>query len=204
MQSDVVTGLYSTGYPGTSGPAPLRNGLPLRSSSLESVLEIIYAHFAERGNGQQSGRLRKLDETIRELLSQNRKQWQLEDISHSEHVTPEELALTKRLIDISNATRTQLIDGIDTLAHLLYPDQQKKPTVHLSETLGELIDRITILILKEYHSADPALRQFAENKRRHLQQSLELTLRALAEGRASLPPSGTLKIYRPSSKYMDR
>ncbi|MDX3549667.1 DUF4254 domain-containing protein [Streptomyces europaeiscabiei] len=168
------------------------------------MLEIIYAHFTERGNGHQSGRLRKLDETIRDLLSQNRKQWQLEDISHSEHFTPEELARTKRLIDISNATRTQLIDGIDTLTHLLYPDQQKQPTVHLSETLGELIDRITILILKEYHSTDPALRKFAKNKRRHLQQSLDLTLRALTEGRASLPPSGTVKIYQPATEFMDR
>jgi hypothetical protein len=141
--------------------------------------------------------LREVIELAEELFRQNREQWRLEDIAHALGIGVEELAKTKRLIDRSNSARTDKINRIDELVQRLGSNRTASPLVHLSETVGELVDRICILLLKEEHTADPAARDIARRKFRHLARCLGLTMLAMAEGRAVLPPSGIVKIYGP-------
>ncbi|MFD4914664.1 DUF4254 domain-containing protein [Streptomyces virginiae] len=140
----------------------------------------------------------ELFNTIGELFDQNREQWKLEDVSHDPSTGLAELAHAKRMIDRSNAVRTGLINRIDHLSHHLeqrLTDTGTPPSVHLSETVGELADRICILLLKEQYATDHAARELANRKSRHLARSLELTLMAMVQGRAVLPPRGIMKIY---------
>ncbi|WP_158711373.1 DUF4254 domain-containing protein [Streptomyces sp. NRRL S-1824] len=133
-----------------------------------------------------------------ELFLQNDEQWRLEDIAHTKGIRVDKLGETKRLIDQSNSLRIGRIDQIDQLIAQLANEQTgRRPHVHLSETVGEMIDRICILLLKVEGAVDPEARDLAERKFKHLTRSLDLTLFAILEGRAVLPPSGNFKIYRP-------
>ncbi|MFF4577614.1 DUF4254 domain-containing protein [Streptomyces sp. NPDC001373] len=137
------------------------------------------------------------------LLRQNREQWKLEDVSHDPATGMAQLARTKQMIDRSNAIRTDQINRIDQLAQQLQRDRTssgESPPLHLSETVGELTDRICILLLKEEYAADHEAGDFAGRKSRHLARSLELTVTAMVRGHAALPPRGIMKFYGPAEE----
>lgn len=161
---------------------------------LRALLDAALEKAGRQLPGSPGRNLHELFEAIENLFEQNHEQWTLEDVSHDPATSVAELANTKRMIDRSNAVRTGLINQIDQLAHHLEQrlvDTGTPSSVHLSETVGELTDRICILLLKEQYAADHAARELASRKSRHLARSLELTLLAMAHGRAVLPPWGS-------------
>ncbi len=133
-------------------------------------------------------------EVVHELHALHARQWTLEDLTRAADTSIGQIASAKRDIDASNSRRHRLIDQIDghvprsASAHRLY-----------SETVGELIDRLIILELKQH-----ALRECeamaavdeAENLNRHMADLIDELLADLAAGRAKLPPRFGLKVYR--------
>jgi Protein of unknown function (DUF4254) len=133
-------------------------------------------------------------ELVHELHALHARQWTLEDISRRADASIGQVASAKRDIDASNSHRHRLIDQIDVhvphsaSAHRLY-----------SETVGEVIDRLIILELKQHalrEREDMTAVDKAENLNRHLADVVEELLADLAAGRAKLPPRFGLKVYR--------
>ncbi len=93
--------------------------------------------------------------TIFELIEANHffntKLWNEEDLARRQKVSDTEIAKNKRAIDKFNQARNDYIERIDSfilknIAHL--SDMRGKQN---SETLGSMIDRLSILSLKIFH-----------------------------------------------------
>ncbi|MEU8435563.1 DUF4254 domain-containing protein [Streptomyces sp. NPDC029216] len=173
------------------------------ASRLRALLSSALEDAARHAPGAAGRILGELLNAAEALLRQNREQWKLEDVSHDPATGMAQLARTKQMIDRSNAIRTSQINRIDQLAQQLQLDRPSSggsPSLHLSETVGELTDRICILLLKEEYAADREARDFAGRKSRHLARSLELTVTAMVRGQAALPPRGIMKFYGPAEE----
>lgn len=119
---------------------------------------------AVRGSG--------LEALIIEQHRQNFALWHEEDRARSPLASAEHLALTKRNIDALNQARNDLIETID--CELL--QQLEKDGIHLtgqlhSETPGMIIDRLSILSLKIFHTREQIERRDASPK--HSQRNRE-------------------------------
>lgn len=133
-------------------------------------------------------------ELVYELHELHARQWTLEDMTREAEASIGQVASAKRDIDASNSRRHRLIDQID--AHV--PEPESAHRVY-SETVGELIDRLIILGLKQHalrERNDTAAVEEAENLNRHLSDVVDELLADLATGRAKLPPRFGMKIYR--------
>jgi hypothetical protein len=85
--------------------------------------------------------------------------WHEEDKARAPEVTDAEIARVKRAIDVLNQRRNDLVEKMDLwlLARL---DQDSAAPLH-SETPGLMIDRLSILALKIYHTREEAHRASA-------------------------------------------
>ncbi len=91
--------------------------------------------------------------------------WHEEDLARQPNATDSQIASVKRNIDRLNQSRNDLIEQIDDLfaqalgVNGVNPDAQAPMN---SETLGSVIDRLSILSLRIYHY-DEAVTRFADD-----------------------------------------
>lgn len=140
--------------------------------------------------------------------------WHTEDQARLPNATDSQIAAVKRTIDQINQRRNDLAETCDTfLLQILTPGRLPAPQAPLhSESPGLMIDRLSILSLKIFHTAEQLNRRDAPAG--HLQRNRErLTL--LAQQQADLVAcfdrawsqilAGTLcfKVYRQLKMYND-
>ena len=89
--------------------------------------------------------------------------WHIEDEARTPGATDAELAAVKRRIDRTNQLRNDLVEQLDsTLLKWLEPRGLPNPNASLnSESPGLIIDRLSILALKIYHTREEAEREGA-------------------------------------------
>lgn len=94
--------------------------------------------------------------------------WHTEDTARRTDVGPEVIAECKRMIDAFNQRRNDRIERLDAcLVALIEPLVPKDaPRRHNTETLGSVLDRLSILALKMYHMAEEAEREDASARHR--------------------------------------
>lgn len=97
------------------------------------------------------------------ILAQHRANyelWHIEDAARTPGIADRELALTKRAIDRVNQQRNDLAEGCDTLLlAALAPHSLPHPEAELhSESPGLMIDRLSILALKLFHTREELAR----------------------------------------------
>lgn len=103
------------------------------------------------------------------LVEQNHREnfclWHEEDIARRDDLGAERIRLAKRAIDRCNQQRNNLVEAMDrSIVAALSPPEDGCP--FNSETPGMMIDRLSILSLKEYHMAEEAVRQDASAEHR--------------------------------------
>ena len=119
------------------------------------------------------------------MLAQHRANfdlWHEEDKARDPAASDAELARVKHAIDRLNQQRNDLVEQIDL--HLLEAAGAQNPDAPLhSETPGLMIDRLSILALKIYHTREEAHRASATEQHRQRNQD---RLALLEEQRADL------------------
>lgn len=168
--------------------------------------------------GMQAGDLdRDSSEWLRGVARQhqaNFELWHIEDEARAPGATDHEIAGVKRRIDQTNQRRNDLAEELDRmLLEYLAERGLPRPAAPLhSESPGLMIDRLSILALKMYHTREEAMR--ADAPAGHRERNLE-RLAILEEQRADL--AGCLdalwqqtlagerrfKIYRQLKMYND-
>jgi hypothetical protein len=108
--------------------------------------------------------------------------WHEEDKARDPTATDAEIARVKHAIDALNQRRNDLVEILDRM--LLSAAGQQNPSAPLhSESPGLIIDRLSILALKLYHTAEESHRASASDA--HCQKNLE-RLALLEEQRSDL------------------
>jgi hypothetical protein len=138
--------------------------------------------------------------------------WHIEDEARRPGATDAELAAVKRRIDATNQERNDLVEEIDRslltwLAERRLPNEEAPLN---SETPGLIIDRLSILALKIYHTREEAARPdapegHAERNRERLQileeQRADLAGCLDALWRETLGGTRRFKLYRQLKMY---
>lgn len=111
-------------------------------------------------------------------------QWHEEDKARDPGASDSVIAAVKRTIDASNQRRVDEIERLDLLIHqgLESAGRAGRGASFSSETPGSLVDRISILLLKIYHTREhldsaqgPAREKFASRLRTQEEQLADLT-----------------------------
>jgi hypothetical protein len=144
---------------------------------------------------------------------QNFALWHEEDRARSPRVSAEEIAAIKRNIDALNQARNDLVEAIDRelLQQLPRQDGNEEIPLH-SETPGMIIDRLSILSLKIFHTQEEVQRagapeehvnrnrerlSFLLEQRQDLQKCFQNLWNELSSGRKRF------KLYRQLKMYND-
>jgi hypothetical protein len=155
-----------------------------------------------------------LKELIRAQHRANYELWHEEDKARDPRASDTEIATVKRAIDRLNQRRNDLIEQIDGL---LLGELQPVFSAHSeaplhSETPGLMIDRLSILALKIYHTREEAERASATEQHREKNRTRLLLLEeqrsdlaaALAALSDELAAGGKrFKLYRQMKMYND-
>ncbi len=91
--------------------------------------------------------------------------WHEEDRARDPFATDSEVAWVKRAIDRLNQQRNDLVEKMDEWLLTKLPKQNSEAPLN-SETPGLMIDRLSILGLKIYHTREEACRQTATEAHR--------------------------------------
>lgn len=126
--------------------------------------------------------LSELEARVLEQHRANFDLWHREDTARDPHATDSDIAGIKRAIDVLNQTRNDLVERIDRLLVENAGEQNAEAPLH-SETPGLMIDRLSILALKLYHTEQETLRPEASPD--HLARN-QSRLRVLKEQRSDL------------------
>jgi len=140
--------------------------------------------------------------------------WHIEDEARSPGVSDAVLAESKRRIDRSNQLRNDLAEQLDqALIDYLEPQSLPYPDAPLhSESPGLMIDRLSILALKIFHTRDEAERPNAppgHSERNHARLEILQIQRSDLAGcldalwRETLDGTRRFKIYRQLKMYND-
>lgn len=140
--------------------------------------------------------------------------WHIEDEARRPGATPDEIVEVKRNIDRKNQLRNDLSEQLDEalLRHLLENDLPNPAAPLHSESPGLIIDRLSILALKIYHTREEAERAdappgHAERNRSRLailkeqRQDLAACLQSLWD--ETLDGTRRFKLYRQLKMYND-
>ena len=137
--------------------------------------------------------------------------WHEEDKARAPRATDAEVARVKRAIDGLNQQRNDLVEGLDQRLYDSVPAQSAEAPLH-SETPGMMIDRMSILALKIFHTREEMERvgaseehrvrngkrlEVLERQRSDLSDCLARLWRDVEEGRCRF------KIYRQMKMYND-
>jgi len=104
-----------------------------------------------------------LDKLIIEHHRANFDLWHTEDRARAPHVTGEAMIAIKRDIDRLNQQRNDLVERIDSTLLEATPNQPLTAPLH-SETPGLMIDRLSILALKIFHTEEETHRTGASSE----------------------------------------
>ena len=140
--------------------------------------------------------------------------WHIEDEARAPGATDAELASVKRRIDRTNQLRNDLAEALDrTLLEWLTPQFLPSPAAPLnSESPGLIIDRLSILALKIFHTREEAERRDApEGHAERNQQRLAILLEQRADlagclnalWHETLTGTRRFKLYRQLKMYND-
>jgi hypothetical protein len=140
--------------------------------------------------------------------------WHIEDEARTPGATDALLAQVKRRIDSTNQLRNDLAEDLDrTLLEWLEPQRLPAESASLhSESPGLIIDRLSILALKIYHTREEACRpdateeHCARNRARLTileEQRADLARCLDALWRETLAGSRRFKLYRQLKMYND-
>ena len=155
-----------------------------------------------------------ITELIRAQHRANFDLWHEEDKARDPEATDPQIAEVKRSIDRLNQRRNDLVEQIDTeiLAKFEEPIRCNPRAPLHSETPGMMIDRLSILALKIFHTAEESRRGSAtethrqrnrqrlallQEQRSDLSQALNTLFEDLADGRRRF------KLYRQMKMYND-
>jgi hypothetical protein len=140
--------------------------------------------------------------------------WHTEDEARAPGATDADLARVKRNIDRINQLRNDLAEQLDNaLLHWLEPQQLPNESAPLnSESPGLMIDRLSILALRIYHTREEALRTDAEQghaernlKRLAILEAQRYDLAGCLDElwRETLAGTRQFKLYRQLKMYND-
>jgi len=140
--------------------------------------------------------------------------WHIEDEARTPGATDADLAEVKRRIDRTNQLRNDLVEELDrALIEWLAPQKLPHPDAPLhSESPGLMIDRLSILSLKIFHTREEADRTDApaghtERNRERLaileEQRADLASCLQSLWRDTLAGSRRFKLYRQLKMYND-
>jgi hypothetical protein len=140
--------------------------------------------------------------------------WHIEDEARAPGITDAELASVKHRIDITNQLRNDLAEELDCLLLAwLEPQGLPNPEAPLnSESPGLIVDRLSILALKIFHTREEAERKVAprghaERNRERLavleKQRADLAGCLDALWRETLAGTRQFKLYRQLKMYND-
>ncbi|MER6011551.1 DUF4254 domain-containing protein [Streptomyces bluensis] len=146
---------------------------------------------------------RRLDDTVTRLHAVNGRLWDTEDRVRSALLTPVQVADCKREIDQLNAERNALAERADEiLGALAHSGDDAAAPLH-TETLASVVDRLSVLTLRIWHSERasardelarrrvPALHQ----QREELCAALDTLVSDAIAGRRRLPVPARYKFY---------
>ena len=139
--------------------------------------------------------------------------WHEEDVARRDDLGPERVRQAKRTIDRCNQARNDAVEEMDTCLLQQWPGIPEDRPLH-SETPGMIIDRLSILSLKLYHTRIEAERASASEEHRakcrercrilqeqmgDLKQCLEVLLGQLQRGERRFKLYRQLKMYNDAS-----
>ena len=96
--------------------------------------------------------------------------WHHEDAARDPHASDREIAAHKHAIDTLNQRRNDLAEQMDTLLLAATPPPDETVPLH-SETPGMMIDRLSILALKRFHTEEETRRADASAAHRERNQA---------------------------------
>ena len=154
-----------------------------------------------------------LDDLVQREHQANFALWHEEDKARDPSADDTRIATVKRVIDVTNQRRNDLVEQIDhwLLQHVVPSATDHPPALH-SETPGMMLDRLSILALKIFHTQQEADRADAtplhrarnldrltvlQEQRTDLVNALEALLQAVLRGEKSF------KLYRQMKMYND-
>ena len=123
----------------------------------------------------------ELDQLVVEQHRANFDLWHEEDEARDPEATPEKIVQIKKAIDRLNQRRNDLVERIDRKLLAEAGEQRAEAPLH-SETPGMMIDRLSILELKRFHTAEEVARAAGDE---HAQRNRE-RLAVLKEQRDDL------------------
>lgn len=155
-----------------------------------------------------------IEQVIRAQHQANFDLWHEEDKARDPGATDGEIAAVKRSIDQLNQRRNDLMENIDRnlLANFHSVIENSSDSPLHSETPGMMIDRLSILSLKIFHTEEEALRTTAteahrqrnrerlsllKEQRNDLAHALDMLLDDIAHGKRRF------KLYRQMKMYND-
>ena len=136
--------------------------------------------------------------------------WHEEDQARDPEATPESIVGNKRAIDRLNQRRNDLMERIDRMLLAEAGEQRAEAPLH-SETPGMMIDRLSILELKRFHTEEEIARAAGDEHQRRNQQRLAVLKEQREDLRDALDAlwaevmSGKrrFKLYRQMKMYND-
>lgn len=146
--------------------------------------------------------------------SANFELWHIEDEARAPGATDRDLAWVKRRVDVTNQRRNDLVEELDRTL-LRWLELRGLPNLEAplnSEPPGLMIDRLSILALKIYHTREEADRTDApegHTERNHLRLDILEEQRADLAGcldslwRETLAGTRRFKLYRQLKMYND-
>jgi hypothetical protein len=113
-----------------------------------------------------------LEALVIEQHRQNFALWHEEDRARDPNASPDQIAQTKRAIDALNQVRNDLVESIDReLLQKLDAAEVKSGGELHSETPGMIIDRLSILSLKIFHTQEQVEREDVQSA--HIERNRE-------------------------------
>lgn len=108
----------------------------------------------------------EFDALVVEQHRANYELWHEEDKARDPQITGEEMVRIKRAIDRLNQRRNDLMERIDRMLLAEAGEQRTEAPLH-SETPGMMVDRLSILELKRFHTAEEIARAAGSGNEEH-------------------------------------
>jgi len=137
--------------------------------------------------------------------------WHEEDKARDPQATDASIAAVKRAIDALNQRRNDLVERLDRMLLAAAGEQKAAAPLH-SESPGLIVDRLSILALKLYHTAEESHRASATDAHRQKnterlalleEQRLDLAACLDALWKQVLAGQRRFKLYRQMKMYND-
>lgn len=145
---------------------------------------------------------RRLDDTITRLHTVNGRLWETEDRVRGALLSAAQVADCKRLIDQLNGERNMLAERADEVLGTLADAGCAAAPMH-TETLASVVDRLSVLTLRIWHSEQTAVRDeltrrrvpALHGQREELCAALDSLVSDVVAGHRRLPTPARFKLY---------